>query len=102
MESKHILKLIDGEFKPSEAGNILLDLINYKINYHQMELFSNEERFSKDLSNSKSRIEQLKKVRKCLEEIINYSSEKGMNVKIESFIDITFIEENLLHTLEKK
>jgi len=94
MENKHKLKLIDGKFKPSEAGSILFELISRKISYHQMEIFSNEERFGKDVSNSKKRIEQLKDVRKHLEEIIEYSSEKKLNLKIESFINITFIKEN--------
>lgn len=94
MKNRHNLKLIDGKFKPAEAGKVLFDLISRKINHHQMEIFSNEERFGKDLSNSKNRIEQLKELRRSLEEIINYTSEKGLNLKIESFIEITFIEEN--------
>ena len=94
MENKHILKLIDGKFIPSEAREVLFDLISSKINYHQMEMFSNEERFGKDESNSESRIEQLKDVRRRLKEIIDYTSKKGLSLKIESFIDITFIKEN--------
>lgn len=94
MENKHRLKLIEGKFMPSEAGKVLFDLISRKINYHNMEIFSNEERFGKDLSASKSRIEELKESRRCLEEIITYTSAKGLNLKIESFIEIILIEEN--------
>lgn len=93
MENKHILKLIEGKFMPSEAGKVLFELISRKISYHQMELFSNEERFGTDESNSKTRIEQLKDVRRRLEEIIDYSSKTGLNLKIESFIDITLLKE---------
>jgi hypothetical protein len=94
MENKHVLKLIDGIFMPSDAGNVLFDLISRKINYHQIELFSNEERFGNDLSNSISRIKQLNDVKNSLHEIIAYASEKGMSLKIESHIHITCIEEN--------
>ena len=94
MENKHVLKLIDGLFMPSDAGNILFDLISRKINYHQIELFSNEERFGNDLSNSISRIEQLNEIKNSLHEIIVYASEKGMSLKIDSLIHITCIEEN--------
>ena len=45
---------------PVDAGKVLSGLFSYKINYHQKELFSNEERFSNDLLNSKNRIVQLK------------------------------------------
>ncbi len=94
MENKHVLKLIDGIFMPSDAGNVLFDLISRKINYHQIELFSNEERFGNDLSNSISRIKQLNDIKNSLHEIIAYASEKGMSLKIESRIHITCIEEN--------
>jgi len=94
MENKHVLKLIDGIFMPSDAGNVLFDLISRKINYHQIELFSNEERFGNDLSNSISRIEQLNEIKNSLQEIIVYASEKGMSLKIDSLIHITCIEEN--------
>jgi hypothetical protein len=94
MENKHVLKLIDGIFMPSDAGNVLFDLISRKINYHQIELFSNEERFGIDLSNSISRIEQLNEIKNSLQEIIVYASEKGMSLKIDSLIHITCIEEN--------
>lgn len=94
MENKHVLKLIDGIFMPSDAGNVLFDLISRKINYHQIELFSNEERFGNDLSNSISRIKQLNEMKNSLHEIIAYASEKGMSLKIESRIHITCIEEN--------
>ena len=93
MENKHILKLIEGKFIPSEAGKVLFELISRKISYHQMELFSNEERFGKDESNSKTRIEQLIDVRRRLEEIIDYSSKSGLKLEIESFIDITLLKE---------
>ncbi len=94
MENKHVLKLIDGIFMPSDAGNVLFDLISRKINYHQIELFSNEERFGNDLSNSISRIKQLNDIKNSLHEIIAYASENGMSLKIESRIHITCIEEN--------
>jgi hypothetical protein len=93
METKHVLKLIDGKFIPSEAGKVLFDLISRKINYHQMVRFSNEERFGKDESNSKSIIKQLKEERRRLEEIIDYTSKNGLDLKIEILIDIKFIKE---------
>lgn len=92
MENKHRLKLIDGEFLPSDAGKVLFELLKSKINYHQMEKFSNEERYGSDLKNSMARVEQLKETVKKLEEIILYSSEKGINLKIESVIEITFLD----------
>ena len=92
MEHKHSLKLIEGEFIPLEARKVIYDLISSKISYHRLEAFSIKERFNGDISYSEKRIEELKDARRHLEEIITYSSEKGLNLKIESFITITFIE----------
>lgn len=59
-----------------------------------MQAFSIKERFGGDVSFSEKRIEDLKETRRRLEEIINRASEKGLNLKVESFIEITLIEEN--------
>lgn len=94
MEKTHNLKLIEGEFTPLEARKVIFDLISSKISYHSLEAFSIKERFNGDVSDSVKRIEELKDTRKRLEEIITYTSEKGLNLKIESAIEISFIEEN--------
>lgn len=94
MENKHNFKLIEGKFTPKEARKVIFDLISSKISYHSLEAFSIKERFNGDVSYSEKRIEELKEARRCLEEIITYTSEKGLNLKIESFIEILFIEEN--------
>ena len=90
MNTKHNLKLIDGKFTPIEAGKVLFGLISYKMNYHQLELFSDEERFGKDLSNSKKRIEELKTVHSSLKKIIDLTSKKGQLLKINCVIEIHF------------
>ena len=92
MNTKHNLKLIDGKFLPAEAGKVLFGLLSYKINYHQMELFSNEERFDKDLSNSIKRIEELKAVNSTLETILRLTSENKQLLKISCFIEITRLD----------
>lgn len=91
MDQIHNLKLIDGQFAPLEALKVISDLISSKINYHTMEAFSNKERFNIDISFSEQRIAELKKAGKDLEDIINAALEKGLNLKVESFIGITFI-----------
>ena len=91
MDQIHNLKLIDGQFAPLEAQKVISDLIGSKINYHTMEAFSAKERFNVDVSFSEQRIAELKEARSRLEDIINNASEKGLNLKVESFIRITFI-----------
>lgn len=92
MDQIHNLKLIDGEFAPLEARKVISDLIGSKINYHTMEAFSVKERFNVDVSFSEQRITELKEARSHLEDIIKDASERGLNLKVESFIEIRFIE----------
>lgn len=93
MENRHILKLVEGTFTPHEAGKILFDLLNCKINYHQMELFSNEERFGKDLLNSKKRIEELKMTNSFLRKLIASASEERDLLRINSVIEILILNQ---------
>ncbi len=95
MENNHHLTLVDGIFAPSEAGKVLSDLISRKINYHQLELFSNEERFGKDISNSKKRIEALKITQNSLKRIIEYAIEKQYQLQIDGFIEIKFLKDKI-------
>lgn len=92
MENKHRLKLIDGKFTPSEAGKVLFDLISRKINHHEIELFSNKERFGKDLSNSKYRIDELKATNDYLNNLIESSSKKQDILQISCFIEINILK----------
>jgi hypothetical protein len=52
-------KLVEGQYTTVEAKKILLGLINSKINFHQLENFSNEIRFNENTDHSKIRIELL-------------------------------------------
>ena len=92
MNNKHRLKLIDGKFTPATAGIVLHGLINYKVNYHKAELFSNQERAGKDLSNSKKRIEDLQAENNSLKEIIEITSENKQILEIRCFIEIKVLD----------
>lgn len=93
MKTKHKLKLIKGEFMPVDAGKVLSGLFGYKINYHQKELFSNEERFSNDLLNSKKRIVELKATAEDLKKIIDATTANGKKLQISCVVEITVMDE---------
>ncbi len=91
MENIQHLTLVEGTFAPSEAGKILSDLISRKINYHKLEQFSNKERFSKDISNSKKRIERLKITKNALKTIIEYAVNNQYQLQVNGFIEIKYL-----------
>lgn len=92
MEKKHSLKLIEGQFEPSQARSLLFDLIGYKIRYHNSEAFSIKERYNGDISYSLKRVSELKESLAKLEDILSYTVEKGLKLKVDSFIEISFVK----------
>jgi hypothetical protein len=69
-------KLVEGQYTTVEAQN-LLGLINSKINFHQLENFSNEIRFNENNNHSKIRIELLTNAAKDID-LIAYSTFNDM------------------------
>lgn len=88
METFHSLCLIDGLFTPEEANNVLLTLVQNKINFHNLEIFSLEERDGKLTGPSKKRLEALKEMNEKLIQIIQYAEKNQKKLKVFSSIDI--------------
>jgi hypothetical protein len=89
MEKEYQFKLVEGQFAPSEAGKVLFSLINSKINYHNLEIFSNQIRFDEENPHSKIRIKTLSDAAEYIKELIKEGSMKDMELKIDGVIQIT-------------
>lgn len=81
-------RLINGTYTADEAGEILLSLINHKIDFHETHLFACEERNERDRLNSEQRIEQLKESAKLVEEMIEQARQQGASISVESIAHI--------------
>lgn len=90
MKAKQPIKFIEGKFSPEEAKEVLVDLINHKINFHSLKNFSSEERFGKPVEESQKRIEELKESREKIILLIQQAVDKNANLRIESSINIAF------------
>jgi hypothetical protein len=88
MEKVEEYQFSRGQYTTVEAQKILLGLINSKINFHQLEHFSNEIRFNENNNHSKIRIELLTNAAK-ISDLIAYSTLNGMEFKIEGTIKIS-------------
>jgi hypothetical protein len=91
-ESTHEFKLIDGQFNADDALHVLISLFNSKINYHQLESFSNHIRHGSDLSVSENRVQSLRNSIEGIKEVIKLAETNGKQLKIESVVQITFEE----------
>lgn len=92
MENKLTIKLIEGNFLPNEAGKVLFSLINSKIDYHNLEHFSAQERSDGDLEHSKQRIEYLKNCNEKLSAFLKIAAQNQNYFEITGDIQIRMIE----------
>ncbi len=81
------IKLIDGEFDAVEAREILLKLIDFKINFHEAKIFSAQERNTSPGLHSMLRINELKQARAELTAMFNELSNEDI-LKIHSNVEL--------------
>ncbi|MBN8836394.1 MAG: hypothetical protein J0I09_04000 [Sphingobacteriia bacterium] len=87
------LVLIEGTFNSQEALKLVSSLLNYKINYHDLEIFSRKELdVNADISRSERRIAELKISGELLKEIIAEANKHNQNLSIHSIIKIELID----------
>ncbi len=88
MKNNQEFKLIDGTFSIEDANRVLTTLLNYKIDYHNREDFSNHIRFNKNLEHSKKRIQELTEAKEQIRSLILNSETEDIKFVIKSNISI--------------
>ena len=83
------IKLIDGCYPAEDALHILEQLIHNKINFHELNVFSCEERGIQDNLNSKERIAELEQERDKIRHLKEQYS--GSDIKITLKSDVTVL-----------
>lgn len=90
---KKEIKLIDGEFTPTQASDILNAMIDQKINFHKIE---NLQHWEKDHDNDPKpfidRIQQLEDEKKALDTYITQIKKSGKNVRIDGLLSLSPID----------
>lgn len=84
------LKLINGEFSPEEAKEVLMNIFADKIRFHDKKIISSMIRNVSD-ENSEERINDLRENIKQLLDIIELANKEGKVLKIKSTINIELI-----------
>lgn len=93
-ETTKNITLIKGNFTAEEAKDILITLLNNKINFHQMKNFGLMERFGKPEFGSQNRIDELKMNRDELNNLFKKAKENNVTFSIDSVIKIRMNETN--------
>ena len=85
--------LIDGSFSPDAARQVLMSLVNHKINFHQQNIWSHRERFGKDDPPAVKRVEELTRTREDIAHLIEEAAGMGLKFNIHSNIEIELTPE---------
>ena len=88
MKESATLDLIKGSFSPSDAKEILIDIVNSKIRFHSMRTFSSQERFGKPDLVSEQKIEYLKEARQNIQIFISEAIAQEKNIVIDAVIEL--------------
>ena len=92
MKKKQDFKLIEGEFTPQDAKEVLINLYTSKINFHLMKNFSFSERFGKDDETANKRIPELKNSMAIISAIVEKAIDKQKTLIITATVNIKFAD----------
>jgi len=87
-ENNQHFQLISGIFAPSDAKQVLLDLVNSKIRYHEIQLHSEQERFGHEPDHSASRLSELKDLHESMKRFFASAEESGARLRVNGWIEI--------------
>jgi hypothetical protein len=89
MNTNSEFTLIDGKFTVEQAEQVLVALVNYKIDFHNREDFSNHIRFNDNLEHSKKRVSELQETKITIQELLKNLKVSDKNLVIKSTITVS-------------
>lgn len=89
---KKSFSLVENTFTSDEAREVLMSLIKSKLTFHNLKNLQSFEQTGKGNSKSEKRIEELKKMRDEMLQLISYAGKTGQKLKINSEINVELIE----------
>lgn len=93
------VKLIEGEFTPTEAKEILLNMISSKIQFHTINDFSSDIRTGRPDTKSRERLAELRRAKEKITNFIKKAEKEGLLIDIQSSITLSCREEKKLDQL---
>lgn len=91
MEQVQTFRLIEGSFTPGEAREVLLALLNSKINFNHMAAFGLEERNDGDAGHHRKRVAELKAVRTQVSHLLEEARKGGFRVELQGEFSIQLV-----------
>jgi hypothetical protein len=90
---KQKFQLVKGDFTPSEASDVIMSLIEEKINFHQKQRLQNWEQNHKSNSDEiDKRINQLENEKQAIKDFISDARNQKSNLNINGILEITIVD----------
>lgn len=87
------IQLVKGDFTPSEASDVIMGLLNEKINFHKLQRLQLWEGNHKGKTDQlDGRIGELEKEKEIAREFINSTRDLGQKLKISGILEIAVAE----------
>lgn len=87
---KHEIKLVEGEFTSSEASDVIMALIDEKINFHQKQRLQKwEQSHNYNSAEIDDRIKQLEKEKRAAKEFISTVKSLKSKLRINGVLELT-------------
>jgi hypothetical protein len=92
-KTKQKIQLVKGEFTPSEASDVVLSLLDEKINFHKIQRLQLWEGNHKYETNQlDGRIKELQEEKRVASEFIENMKSLGRNLNINGILEITIAD----------
>jgi hypothetical protein len=82
------IKLIDGQFTPEEAKDVLLEIIAKKINFHKLKNFTSQVRYDQPDAESEERIKELQEAKEEFLALVQEAKRERRSLVIEATVHI--------------
>lgn len=92
MENIGPLTLLKGRFTPEEAREVLINLFQAKVSFHQMKDFSSLERTGREDHVAKERIIELKESMRRIKEMVTQADRSGMMLSVSSTVQVELVD----------
>lgn len=90
-----ILNLISGKYTPAEAREILLKLVDIKINFHKIKNLKSQVNSEMPDAESTNRLAELQEIRSQIVSLIQEAIEGNHHVEVESILNLALEGERL-------
>lgn len=82
------IRLIEGTFNAHDAAEILLNVLSDKINFHQVQLLSSQDKTTEEMEYSQKRYDNLRAAREEVTQMVRNAKANNQTLEIFSNIDI--------------